>query len=210
MKHDEQRMCHAMVLTRNVLALRRRVIVTRALFVLFFVFFLISYSHGAEHIVLYRLGEKDPGAWDQLRRLLGGKGYRITMVDGSDNIDKHVESINKINKLKASAFIAMNLGASDQNRVIVAVTVAKKAKGNILAIDEVPAFYANESRELATSLASVFNKGVKEIPLFPLLGVDMPGVYMKIEFTPDKASEVLEKFNEGLQQYFKRGRNDER
>lgn len=180
------------------------------LLVLLFLFFPVFCSHGGEHIVLYRLGMKEPVAWDQLRRYLGAKGYKISMYDVPDNIEKHVENVNKINKLKASALFAMDLGAGEKNQIIVAVTTTKKGKGNILAIEEIPALYANESRELATSLASVFNKGVKEFPLFPLQGVDMPGVFLKISYTPDKTNEVFEKLHEGIQKYFKRGMKDER
>ena len=180
------------------------------LLVLLFLFFPVFCSHGGEHIVLYRLGMKEPVAWDQLRRYLGAKGYKISMYDVPDNIEKHVENVNKINKLKASALFAMDFGAGEKNQIIVAVTTPKKGKGNILAIEEIPALYANESRELATSLASVFNKGVKEFPLFPLQGVDMPGVFLKIGYTPDKTNEVFEKFHEGMQKYFKRGMKDER
>lgn len=210
MKNDECSMYIAMMFKGNVFFLKRKVILINFLFVLCFVLIPVFYSHGGEHIVLYRLGMKDPVAWDQLRRYLGTKGYKISMFDGSDNIEKHVENVNKINRLKASALIAMDFGVSDQNRTIVAVTIAKKGKGNILAIEEVPALFASESRELATSLASVFNKGVKELPLFPLLGVDIPGVYMKIDYTPDKTTEVLEKLHQGMQGYFKRGTKDER
>jgi hypothetical protein len=73
-----------------------------------------------------------------------------------------------------------------------------------------PAIYANESRELASSLASAFNKGIKEFPLFPLLGVDMPGVFLKITYTHEKTLEVFNKLHEGMQRYFKRGMKDER
>lgn len=175
-----------------------------------FVFVPVFYSYGAEHIVLYRLGSRETVAWDQLKRYLGAKGYRISIYDGTDNIEKHVEIVNKINKLKAAAIFAMDFGVGEKNQIMVAITTAKKGKGAILAIDEVPALYANESRELASSLASAFNKGIKEFPLFPLLGVDMPGIYLKITFTPDKTLEVFNKLHEGIQGYFKRGMKDER
>ncbi len=177
---------------------------------LIFVIVPVFYSHGAEHIVLYRLGAKDTIAWDQLKRYLGAKGYRISTYDGTEDIEKHVEIVNKINKLKASALFAMDFGVGEKNQIMVAITTAKKGKGTILAIDEVPALHVNESRELASSLASAFNKGVKELPLFPLLGVDMPGVFLKIMFTPDKTLEVFNKIHEGIQGYFKRGMKDER
>jgi hypothetical protein len=198
------------LLKRNKKTLDKKATSRIVILVLLFLFFPVFCSHGGEHIVLYRLGVKDPVAWEQLRKYLGTKGYKISMYDGTDNIEKHVENVNKINKLKASVLIAMDFGAGEKNQIIVAVTTPKKGKGNILAIEEIPALYANESRELATSLASVFNKGVKEFPLFPLLGVDMPGVFLKIGYTPDKTNEVFEKLHEGMQKYFKRGMKDER
>jgi len=121
-----------------------------------------------------------------------------------------VEIVNRINKLKASAFLAMDFGVGEKDQVMVAITRAKRGKGTILAIDELPALYANESRELSSSLASVFDKGIKEFPLFPLLGVDMPGVFLKISFTPEKTLEVFARLHEGMQRYFKRGMKDER
>ncbi|HNS77599.1 MAG: hypothetical protein WBJ54_11800 [Syntrophorhabdus sp.] len=181
-------------------------------FILIVIFFFapVFYSHGNEHIVFYRLGAKDGVAWDQLKRYLGAKGYRISIFDGADNIEKHVEIVNRINKLKASAFLAMDFGVGEKDQVMVAITRAKRGKGTILAIDELPALYANESRELSSSLASVFDKGIKEFPLFPLLGVDMPGVFLKISFTPEKTLEVFARLHEGMQRYFKRGMKDER
>lgn len=190
--------------------MNKKVTTRIVLFVLVCLFFPVFCSHGGEHIVLYRLGMKDPVAWEQLRKYLGTKGYKASMYDGTDNIETHVENVNKINKLKASAFIAMDFGVGEKNQIIVAITTPKKGKGNILAIEEMPALYANESRELASSLASVFNKGVKEFPLFPLLGVDMPGVFLKITYTPDKTTEMLDKLHEGMKRYFKRGTKDER
>jgi len=178
--------------------------------ILLFVFFPVFCSHGGEHIVLYRLGAKDPVAWEQLRKYLGTRGYATSMYDGTNSIEKHVENVNKLNKLKASAFLAMDFGVGEKNQVMVAVTTATRGKGNILAIEEMPALYANESRELASSVASAFDKGVKEFPLFPLLGVDMPGIYLRITCTPDKTGEVFQKLHEGIRKYFKRGIQDER
>lgn len=199
-----------MILRGNSRIFDKKVSLIQVSFILFFVLLPIFCSHAGEHIVLYRLGTKDPVAWEQLRKYLGARGYATSMYDGTNNIEKHVESVNKINKLRASAFIAMDLSVGETYQVVVAISTARKGRGNIPAIEEMPALYANESRDLATALASAFNKGVKELPLFPLLGVDMPGVYVKIAYTPDKAVEVYEKFYKGVQSYFKRGIKDER
>lgn len=185
----------------------RKTVTRVAFFVFLWVLFPVFCSHGGEHIVLYRLGVKDPVPWEQLRTFLGKKGYRVTEYDGTESIEKHVEHVNKINQLKASVFLALDFGYGEKKRVVVAVTTPRKGRGNILAIDEVPALHANESRELATSLAQVFDKGVKEIPLFPVLGVDMPAVLLKIACAGGNASEMMEKLHEGLGRYFKRGIN---
>jgi hypothetical protein len=38
----------------------------------------------------------------------------------------------------------------------------------------------------------------------------MPGVFLKISFTPEKTLEVFARLHEGMQRYFKRGMKDER
>jgi hypothetical protein len=167
-------------------------------------------SHGAEHVVLYRFGTKDPAPWEQLRRYLTAKGFRISMFDGPDSLEKQIENVNKINKLKASILLAVDLNIGAKNQILVAMTISRRGKGNFLAIDEVPGEYANESRDLAGFMGSAFKVNAKELPLFPLLGVDMPGIYLKVDCTPDKTTEVFDKLNNGLQMYYKRGTKDER
>lgn len=181
-----------------------------AFFLLFFLFMPVFCSHGAEHIVLYRLGAQDPVVWEKLRKSMTAKGYRVSIFDGASTIEGHVEIANKINALRASVLLAMDLAVGSNNRFMAVVTVAKRGKGSILAIDELPALHINDSRELATALASQFDKGVKELPLFPLLGVDMPGVFVKVTYTPDKETEVFAKLHAGLRRYFERGLKDER
>jgi len=182
----------------------------RRLFVLVFLLFPFFCSHGEEHIVFYRFGTKDPVAWNQLRKYFVTKGYRISFYDGADNLEEHVENVNRINGLNASLLIAMDYGIGDKNRSMVAVTTAKKGRGNILAIDEVPAVHGAESRELANLVAGTFKKNVMELPLFPLLGVDMPGIFLWVESTPDRSTEVFDKLHDGLQKYLKRGRKNEK
>ncbi len=112
-----------------------------------------------------------------------------------DNIEKHVEIVNKINKLKAAAIFAMDFGVGEKNQIMVAITTAKKGKGAILAIDEVPALYANEYGSWLHRWLQLSIKASRNSHLFPLLGVDMPGIYLKITFTPDKTLEVFNKLH---------------
>ena len=165
----------------------------------------LFYSYGGEHIVLYQVGEKDPAPSTMLKRLLAGKGYGVSVFEGTDSIEKHVELANKINKLRAALFLALDFSFTGQENILVAVTDAKKKTGQILAIEDVPAIYAADSRELATLMADAFNKKVIELPLFPLLGIDMPGVFLRIECQKEKVNEVLGKISDSIQKYFARG-----
>ena len=58
----------------------------------------------------------------------------------------------------------------------------RAGEGRFLAIDEIPARFARESDRLAASVAAPFGVKVKHLPLFPLLGVNMPGIVVKLEF----------------------------
>ncbi len=158
---------------------------------------------------MYRFGMREATAWDQLRKHLGSKGYRVSIYEGTDNLQKHIENINRINKLKASLLLAVDFNLGTRNQYLVAVTSAQRGTGNILAIDEVPNLYANLSRELAGILAEAYGSKIKEFPLFPLLGVDMPGIYLSIECTAAQMTETMGKLSSSLQKYFRKGRNDE-
>jgi hypothetical protein len=39
------------------------------------------------------------------------------------------------------------------------------------------------------------------------VGMDMPGVFLKISYSQDKTNETLDKINEGMQRYFKKKDN---
>jgi hypothetical protein len=176
--------------------------------VFFFICFLLFpffCSYGGEHVVLYQVGEKDPVASALLKKYLAGKGYRVSVFDGTDNIEKHVELANKINKLKASLLLAVEFGFGEEEAIVIAVTDAKKKSGQVLAIQDVPAVHSVGSKEFAGLVAGAFNKKVLELPLFPLLGIDMPGVFMGIACQKEKANEVLAKVVDSMQKYFGKG-----
>jgi hypothetical protein len=176
---------------------------------LLFVLSPVFSSNGTEHVVFYRLGEKDPDAWNLLRKYFQAKGYSLTVYEGTSNLDRHIENVNKINRGTPGLFVALDFRIGDRNSVMVAVTGAKRERGSILSIEEVPAVHEIQSRECARSVAESFQKGPKELSLFPLLGVDMPGIFVKMECTREKISETFEAFYGGLQRYFARGTKNE-
>jgi hypothetical protein len=162
-----------------------------------------------EHIILYQVGRPQPAHMALLKKTLTGKGYRVKSFEGSANLEKHLETASRMNREKADAVIALDLKAGDTNRAVIAVSIAKKGTGRFLAVEEVQSAHEERSLELAVALASQFKRGVKRFPLFPLLGVDMPGVFVQLEFSQESMGEMFEAFHEGLQKYFGRSTTNE-
>jgi hypothetical protein len=186
----------------------REVPVKRMVTTIFFVCFLFLpffCSYGGEHIVLYHVGEKDPVASTLLRKHLASKGYTVSAFDGTDNIEKQIELANKINKLKAALFLAVEFGFGEEENITIAVTDAKKKTGQMLTIEDVPGTHGAGSKRFAALVAESFNRKVLELPLFPLLGVDMPGTFMAIVCQKERVNEVLGKVADSMQKYFGKG-----
>ncbi len=162
-------------------------------------------SYGAQHIVLYHVGEKDPTASMLLKKHLTGKGFVVSAYEGTDDIEAQVVLANKINRLRASFFIAVDFSFGQQEDVTIAVTNAGKKTGQVPSIEDVPGMHAPKSREFASLVAETFGKKVLELPLFPLLGIDMPGIFMRIECPKEQAEETLGKVSDNLQKYLGRG-----
>ncbi|HNS15793.1 MAG TPA: hypothetical protein PKM08_10705 [Syntrophorhabdaceae bacterium] len=166
-----------------------------------------SYSYADEHFVIYRMGERDQAAWNMFRKYFSAKGYNMSYYDGADSIDRHIENVNKINTSNGTVLLAIDLVlGGTTNNVLVAATNARRGKGNIPDIDEVPAIHINNSMELATMIAAPFSKKIKRMPLFMLLGIDMPAIFLRLESPKDKAGEAFDRLHEGLQKYAKRGK----
>jgi hypothetical protein len=156
------------------------------------------------------MGERDPAAWNMFKKYFSAKGYNISYYDGADNLDKHIENANKINRSNGTAFLAIDLTVGGTGSILIAATNAKRGKGNIPDIDEVPAIHINNSMELATMVAAPFNKKIKKVPLFMVLGIDMPGIFLRLGAPKDKMGEMFDRLHEGLQKYAQRGVKDER
>ena len=155
-----------------------------------------------DRLVFYRIGESGQEAWTLLKVYFEGKGYGVTIVQGETVIEKHVEKVNRINRGSGGVFLAMELIPGKSGRVMVAESDAKKVEGRILAIDEIPARFARESDRLAADVAAAFNVKVKHLPLFPLLGVAMPGIVVKLEFSEGETTDVIAKLFRGVETYF--------
>jgi hypothetical protein len=162
----------------------------------------------AEHIILFRAGVNDDAMWNDFRKYLAGKGFTMSVHDAPASMEKQVETANRVNREKALFMLAVQLVPSDRTDAFVAVSNAKKGTGLILNVDEVPGSHAVRSGELASSIAAVFQRKVKAIPLFMFLGVDMPGVFVWLEVEKVRPANAFGRLHEGLLNYMKRGKNE--
>ena len=175
------------------------------------IFLLIPFFslYARDNVVFYQMGERDPALWDGLKKYFADKGYGVIVYKGANGIDQQIQNANKINKEKAAVFLAVELVPSEKEGIFVAMSQTQKGKGNVLEIDEVPGAHGADSEDLALSIAAPFGVKIKRLPLFASLGIDMPGVFLKIDCPKNKMGEMFSKVNEGLQKYFNRGEKDE-
>jgi len=181
----------------------------KGFFIILLILFPFFMCNGQDRIVIYHSGEKDQTAWNMFRKDFQGKGYKMYIYESTDSLDKHLENVNKINRVNDAIFIALDVATGEKNHVFVAVTEAHKGQGNIMTIEEVPAIHLKASQELANYIALSFNKKVKQMPLFPLLGVDMPGCFLHIEAPQEKLNEMFDILHNAIQKYFRRGVKNE-
>jgi hypothetical protein len=178
--------------------------------ILLCILFPIFYSYADEHIIIYQTGEKDQNSWNLLKKYFDSKGYNVSIYEKPETFEKHLENANKINRTNASLMLAVDFRIGDKDDVFVAVTDSKKGNDKFLTIEEIPAQHIVLSKEFAKCVASYFGKTVKELPLLPLLGIDMPGTFLRMECTKAKTGETLNMLNDCLQKYFMRGIKNEK
>jgi hypothetical protein len=101
--------------------------------------------------------------------------------------------------------LAVDLRTDEKTDVFVAVTDAKRGTGRFRTIEEVAGQHTGNSMILAKEVATSFGKNVKELSLFPLLGIDVPGIFIRIECKNEQLNEILNKLHESIQKFIKRG-----
>jgi hypothetical protein len=182
------------------------------------VLLLVTCCFGADSLVVYQVGAREQQPWTVFKDFFKEKGYDVLFHQGETTLEKHLERTGKINRGPAKFLLAMELVFGEDSSVLVAMTDQKGSEpsqggswnplsgsGNrFLTIDELPARYASESGRLAGAVATSFNVKVKHLPLFPLAGVDMPGIFLRIECKQDKAREMLGLLHGSIQTYLRR------
>ncbi len=182
---------------------------------------------GADSFALYQVGTKEVQSWSLAKDFFREKGYDLVYQLGEPTIEKHLEKMSRINRSPAKFLLAVELVQGSDSDVLIAmtdrtadVTAGEKntapfapdaQTGNrFLAIDELQGKYASDSGRLANALASSFQVKVKHMPLFPLLGADMPGIFLRIECKQEKVGEMLGLLHGGIQNYLRRDVSHER
>jgi len=99
---------------------------------------------------------------------------------------------------------------SQKSLTLVAQSTATKGEGRFLAADEVPAQYSVESGRLAEIVASGLNVKVKRVPLFPLVGVNAPGIFVRMEGKEEELKGYADKLCSGIDKYFVKGTMNEK
>ena len=181
------------------------------LFICMMVFVPTSFLWGRENIALYQMGKSDPALVAAAKKYFLAKGYGVSIYEGVDSLEKQVQTATKINRERGLFFLALEIVPSETENVFVAVSNAKKGKGGLLSnIEEVPGTHVVDSEALAGAVADIFGKKVKKLPLLAFLGIDRPGLFLRIDVPEDKADILFGKLNIGIENYLKRGVLNER
>jgi hypothetical protein len=161
----------------------------------------VTHAAGSNNVVLYRMGEGGQEALSLLKQQLESRGYGVVVYQGEAVVEKHIEKVNRINRGPGNIFIALQMAMGENSNVLVAAPDAKKGEGRFLKIDEVPGRFAEESETLALAASTALNTKVKHLPLFPLLGVNMPGMMVKIDYKETEMQDVVNKLCSAVEKY---------
>jgi hypothetical protein len=180
----------------------------QVLAVLFLVILSTSVQAAGPTIALYRVGNSVQDIGSSVTRALETKGFSVMLIQGETTVERHVEKINIVNRSPAKIFLAFQFVPSEKiRRITVVKTLSKKGNGNFLMINEVPGKFADESNRLAYAIADSFAVKVKQMPLFPLLGVNMPGLFLRLEAKESDLTDFATKLSASLEKFTKKERN---
>lgn len=145
---------------------------------LLLIFLLIPKSALSEIIYLYRIDPTEPRLWSIFTSTIKRENVDIKVYRFRPSIEEHLKLISDVNKKDKGLFVAIRLSQGEKSQVFVAVFNQKQVSGRFLRIDEIPSLHFERSFCVARKVSEVFGIKVQKLPLFPLLGVDMPGIFI--------------------------------
>ncbi len=145
-------------------------------------FFLLALGEAnGNHLYLYFVSPPDGELRQVFLNALKRDGIEFSLCMGSKNLEEHLIKVGEINSKSKGVFLALEMKRAKKRGMFVATFKPKKAEGKILRIDEIPYVHLHSSMKLAHYVASSYGKKVVRLPLFPLLGVDMPALYLRLQ-----------------------------
>lgn len=175
--------------------------------------------YAEDNLIFYNTGKRDSVAWGVLKEYFSSKNYALSFFQGDGAIERHLEKVNRINTFKLGAFVAVEFTFGYEKHVMVAIAEYGKGgeagkkkefdgRGRLLwGVEELPARHEAQSKRLAELVAAPLQVKVKRVPLFPLLGVDMPGVFVSVQCRKEEARSLLTMLDSALQKYFRRDKS---
>jgi len=156
-------------------------------------------------ICLYRVGNRGQDGVFLIKNYLEDRGYQVSIYQGEETIEAHIQKANLINRSGATVFLAIEIRTGAEHAIVVARTEAHQGNGHFLTVDEIPGRFLEESQTLADAVASGFGVKAKRMPLFPLLGITMPGIFLRIRGPETDLAAVAKNLHMGLEKYFRKG-----
>lgn len=149
----------------------------RMLTVLFALFPSILWA--SECVVIYNLGKDEEGLV-RLRKGLEGEGVPTKIFEAEREMAAHLRCAERINEEGCQFFIALYARKAERECLLVGIHKASLSRGLLRAADEIQQLYVKESERVALSIPSA---QVVRLPLFPLLGIKMPGLLLYIRYS---------------------------
>ncbi len=188
-----------------------------------------SGAAAAESLVLYGISGTDPRYLALTRDFLKERGYDVFVQLGELSLDKHLEKIFRVNRSNAKFMLAMEFAQAENTSVMVAMTDWKEKQPGasrernapfpspgpvegqrFMGMEELQGKHAALSAKLAQAVAASFQVNVKHVPLFPLLGADLPAIFLRVECKQEALGEVLRLLHTGVQNFLRRDTSNER
>lgn len=155
-------------------------------------------------ICIYRIGDYGQEGITFIKRYLESKGYPVSLYQGDETIEGHTERASAINRSGAAVFLAVQITAGAKD-IMVVRTEGLHGEGRFLTIDEIPTRFSENSEALADAVAGAFAVKAKRMPLFPLLGITMPGIFLRIQGPETDLAAVAKNLHLGIEKYFRKG-----
>ncbi len=178
-----------------------------------FLFLFSSFALASNHIIIYGTTEKF-GEIIQLKRYLEKNRLKVSLYTKVDQLDRHMENLNRMNNSNASFLIGLNMEVGEKEEFFIAVPdtkgLSQTPQGRFYFLEEVPGIYEKENEELAMAIASPFNARIKTLPLFYAVGLNMPCIFISMTVKKENVNFAFERLYSGIQSYLTRGEGNER